>query len=124
MAHPRHKTTEDDDMASTSGNVNGELKGTDYGDEVRREVAAGKYKYELGVGGDGKLALKVETRHLTTNGSNWVTVEKKSEVRGGANLDGYFDVEETTNGGGEIQFNFTREFLSKQVTYDLDYDKV
>jgi hypothetical protein len=108
---------------TTSGTITGILHNADYGDNVDREVEAGTYDYTLSVGGDGKLAIKVETRRLTSGGANWVTVEEKSKVRGGTTLSGSFVAAETVGGQTEVRFNFNREFLSKGVDYSLKFSK-
>lgn len=103
--------------------INGSLNNTDYGDNFERDEEAGTYSYSLDVNGEGKLAFKVERRELTGNGSHWETIEEKSKVRGGSTLNGSFSAPETLGGQVELRFNFNREFLSKGVSYGLEYSK-
>ena len=108
---------------TTSGTITGDLRNSDYGDNVERAVESGTYDYSLAVSGDGKLAVKIETRELTGSGSRWVTVEEKSKVRGGTTLHGSFVAAETLAGNTDVRFNFNREFLGKGVDYTLTFDK-
>jgi hypothetical protein len=108
---------------ATSGTITGTLHDADYGDNEDRDLEAGSYDYTLSVGGDGKLAFKVETRELTGGGARWVTVEEKSKIRGGTVLTGSFSADETVGGQTEVRFNFNREFLSRGVEYTLKFSK-
>src|SRR4051812_35074968 len=108
---------------TTSGTITGTLHDADYGDNVERAVTADSYDYTLTVGGEGKLALKVERKELTDSGAKWVTVEEKSKVRGGTVLSGSFEAQPATLiPTTELRFNFNREFLSRGVEYTLKFN--
>jgi len=104
---------------NTDGHIEGRLEGTDYGDNVTRDVADGDVSYSLTADGRGKLAFKVEMEELDP--TRWVKIEEKQKiedttVHGSFTVIGQTDDDPPT---ARIRFNFNREFLARAVDYDL-----
>ena len=105
--------------------ITGELKGVDYGDNLVQGLTPGTYSYTLTNFGPGWLAFKVEVQTVAELGddekSKWHTIEEKSKIREGSELEGQFTVGEGTLSRPSVRFNFNREFLSKKTSYKLVY---
>lgn len=115
-------------MPISSDEINGELSGTDYGDNHDRFLEEGTYDYTLkAIDSQGKLAFKVEVKDYPELGesgnAHWRTVLQKSKIRGGTTLTGTFMANSTLETGAEVRFNFNREFLSHKVGYKLTFNK-
>ncbi len=105
--------------------ITGELKGVDYGDNLVQALAPGTYSYTLTNLGPGKLAFKVEVLDVPDLGddarSKWRTIEEKSKIRDGSELEGQFTVGPGVMLSPSVRFNFNREFLSQRTSYKLVY---
>ncbi len=113
------------DMATrvnTDDHITGTLEGTDYSDNVVKDMGTEPQSYTLTANGRGKLAFKVEAQEPTGsgNGTRWTTIHEKQKIEG-TTVRGTFDPPAQSVGGDSalVRFNFNREFMARAVDYDL-----
>jgi hypothetical protein len=110
---------------NTDGHIEGTLEGTDYGDNVLRDMAPELHTYSLTADGRGKLAFRVEAQEPTGGGggTRWITIHEKQKIQE-ATVQGSFDPPAQSTGGSSalVRFNFYREFLARAVDYDLRWE--